>query len=110
MADVIRVVKGDEKPDIVLTLTDEATGGAINLSAASTSVSIKFRKQNSTTVLSTISTVKVGTGATGQVQFDFTGNVLDVDAGMYEGEVIITFNTDVQTVYDLIRFRVRDSF
>jgi|TARA_A100001388_G_scaffold95474_1_gene69352 5,10-methenyltetrahydromethanopterin hydrogenase len=110
MADVIRLVKGNSKPDIILTLTDDGTGGAIDLSAPTTTVTVKFRKQNTTTVLSTINANKVSGGATGQVQFDFAGGVLNVDAGMYEGEVNIDFNGSLQTVYDLIKFRVRDNF
>lgn len=110
MADVIRLVKGNSKPDIILTLTDDSTGGAIDLSSGTTSVSVKFRKQNTTTVLSTINCSKVSGGATGQVQFDFAGGVLNVDPGMYEGEVTISFNGSLQTVYDVIKFRVRDDF
>jgi hypothetical protein len=110
MADVIRLVKGNSKPDIIVTLTDDNTGSAIDLSAGTTNVTIKFRKQNTTTVLSTINTSKVGGGTTGQIQFDFAGGVLNVDAGMYEGEVNIDFNGSIQTVYDLIKFRVRDNF
>jgi len=29
---------------------------------------------------------------------------------MYEGEIAITTGSDVQTVYDLLRFRVREQF
>ena len=110
MADVIRVVKGNTKPDIIVTLTDDSTGAPIDLSAGTTTVSVKFRKQSTTTVLSTISCGKVSGGSTGKVQFDFAGGVLNVDPGMYEGEVTINFNGNLQTVYDLISFRVRDNF
>ena len=110
MADVIRLVKGNSKPDIILTLTDDYTGGAIDLSSGTTSVTVKFRKQNTTTVLSTINCAKVSGGATGQVQFDFANGVLNVDPGMYEGEVTISFAGSLQTVYDVIKFRVRDDF
>ncbi len=44
------------------------------------------------------------------MQFDFSGGVLNVNPGMYEGEVNIDFNGAIQTVYDLMKFRVRDSF
>ncbi len=104
------LVKGDERPVIVLTLTDDVTGSAIDLSLTTTTVSVKFRKAATTTVLSTISCSKIGSGTTGQVQFSFVGGVLDVDPGMYEGEVIINFNTEVQTVYDVLRFTVRENF
>ena len=77
MADVIRLVKGNSKPDIVATLTDDTTGSAIDLSSGTTTVTIKFRAANTIIVLSIISINKVGGGDTGQVQFDFFGGVLN---------------------------------
>jgi len=108
--DVIRLVEGDEKPLIVLTLTDDITGTPIDLSAATTTVSVKFRKAGTTTLLSTISCTKLSGGTTGQVQFGFSGGVLDVDAGAYEGEVVVDYNGAVQTVYETLRFTVRANF
>ncbi len=109
-ADVIRLVEGDEKPVIVLTLTDDQTGSPIDLSLSTTVVTIKFREAGTTTLLSTIATSKLSGGTTGQIQFNFTGGVLDVDPGMYEGEIVINFNGEVQTVYDTLRFTVRENF
>jgi hypothetical protein len=108
--DVIRLVKGDERPVIVLTLTDDVTGSPIDLSLLTTTVSVKFREAGTTTLLDTITCSKLSGGTTGQVQFDFLGGVLDVDPGMYEGEVVIDFNGQVQTVYDTLRFTVRENF
>lgn len=108
--DVIRLVRGDTKPFIILTLTDDITRGPIDLSASSTTVVVKFRQAGTSQVLSTISTTKLSGGTTGQVQFDFSGGVLNVDPGAYEGEVQINFGGDLQTVYDVIRFRVRENF
>ena len=108
--DVIRLVEGDEKPLIVLTLTDDITGTPIDLSAGTTTVSVKFRKAGTTTLLSTISCTKLSSGTTGQVQFSFAGGVLDVDAGAYEGEVVVDYNGAVQTVYETLRFTVRANF
>lgn len=108
--DVIRLVQGDERPIVVITLMDDVTNTPLNLSASTTSVVVKFRTQGSTTLLSTIPCSKVEGGSTGQVQFDFTGGVLDVDPGMYEGEIVVDFDGVVQTVYETIRFRVRDNF
>jgi hypothetical protein len=109
-ADVIRLVEGDEKPVIVVTLTDDLTGSPIDLSLSTTVVTIKFRESGTTTLLSTISTSKLSGGTTGQIQFNFAGGVLNVDPGMYEGEIVINFNGEVQTVYDTLRFTVRESF
>ena len=109
-ADVIRLVKGDDRPVIVLTLTDDVTGSPIDLSLATTTIAVKFRAAGTTTLLSTISCSKLSGGTTGQVQFDFLGGVLDVDPGMYEGEVVLSFDGQVQTVYDTLRFTVRENF
>lgn len=109
-ADVIRLVEGDEKPVIVVTLTDDLTGSPIDLSLGTTVVTIKFRESGTTTLLSTIACTKLSGGTTGQVQFNFTGGVLDVDPGMYEGEIVINYNGEVQTVYDTLRFTVRENF
>lgn len=109
MADVIRLVKGDSKPVIQLTLRDDITNAVLDLSASSTTVSVRFRLAGSTTLLSTISCTKVTDGSDGVVEFDFSGGVLDVDPGQYEGEIVVNFNGSLQTVYDLLTFRVRDN-
>lgn len=109
MADTIKVVKGDELPQIVLTLTDDTANSALDLSLSTTSVSIYFRKKGSTTILSTISTTKSTDGSDGKITFNFAGGVLDVDPGEYEGEIAINYNGSIQTVYELLKFRVRAS-
>lgn len=109
MADIIRLVKGDQLPIIELTLTDEVTNAPVDLSSNLTTVSVRFRKAGSTTLLSTISCNKSTSGADGKVNFDFSGGVLDVDPGQYEGEIVVNFNGSNQTVYDLLTFRVRDN-
>lgn len=108
--DVIRLTAGDDKPLIVVTLTDDLTGQPIDLSLSTTVVSVKFRKAGTTTLLSTISCTKLSSGTTGQVQFGFSGGVLNVDPGMYEGQIVVNFNGDDQSVYDTLRFTVRDKF
>tara|TARA_X000001382_G_scaffold65365_1_gene45313 strand:- start:491 stop:826 length:336 start_codon:yes stop_codon:yes gene_type:complete len=109
MAETIKVVKGDELPQIVLTLTDDTANSPLDLSLGTTSVSIKFRKRGTTTTLSTITTTKSTNGSDGKVTFNFAGGVLDVDPGEYEGEIIINYSGSVQTVYDILKFRVRAS-
>ena len=110
-SNVIRLVRGDNRPFIILTLTDDITRGPIDLSNPATTVVVKFRQAATTTVLATIPCTKLSGGTTGQVQFSFDSGVLDVEPGMYEGEVQITFaGSDVQTVYDVIRFRLRENF
>lgn len=109
MADVIKVVQGDTKPLITLTLTDEATGNPFDLSAGTTTVSVKFRPANSVVAPQIISCVKTD-AVNGEVQFDFSGGILNVDPGMYEGEIEVSLDGATHTVYDVLKFRVRADF
>lgn len=108
--DVIRLVTGDDRPVIILTLTDDVSGAPIDLSPSPTVVSVRFREAGSTDEPTIIPCNKINGGGTGQVQFDFSGGVLDVPAGMYEGEIVVNFGGPTHTVYDTLRFRIRESF
>jgi hypothetical protein len=109
MAERIKLVQGDNRPYITLTLTD-SSGDAIDLSDGTTSVVVYFRAAGSTTVLATLATTKVDSGTTGKVMFNFPGTTLNVDAGAYEGEIEISFNGEKQTVYQTLKFVVREDF
>jgi hypothetical protein len=106
----IKLVQGDTLPYIRLTLTDPATGSAINVSDASVVIRIHFRAAGSDTILSTITCEKVSGGSTGIVRFNFANGELNVDPGLYEGEVEIDFDGQIQTVYDVLKFNVRSQF
>ena len=110
MSTPIKLVAGDSKPNITVTLTDASTAAAVDLSDANTTVRVYFRAAGTTTTLSTITCSKQD-AENGVVEFDFSGGVLDdLDAGMYEGEIEIDFNGDTHTVFDVIKFRLRDEF
>lgn len=109
MSEVIKVVQGDTKPLVSLTLTDDATGDPFDLSAETTTVSINFRAAGTTTTPQVISCTKVD-AANGKVQFDFSGGILDVDPGLYEGEIVVSIGGATHTVYDVLKFRVRADF
>lgn len=108
MADVIKLVHGDTRPQIQVTLTDNTTGAPITISGATPR--LKFRAAGSTTLLTTL----VGTvtdGANGVAVFAWTTGSLNVDAGSYEGEIEITFaDGTIQTVYDVLKFKLRADF
>lgn len=110
MADVIKLVQSDNLPEITLTLTDNNTGNPIDLSVATTTVNVYFRAVGESTVLATLPCSKVNGGADGKVKFYFVGSTLNVEAGAYEGEIEISFNGQKQTVYDLLKFKVREDF
>jgi len=110
MSTNIRLVQGDNLPEVTLTLTDAQTGNAIDLSASTTTVVVKLRAQNGTTVLSTLECTKPNGGADGVVMFFFPGTTLDIAPGQYQGEIEISFNGQILTVYDLLQFTLRAEF
>lgn len=126
MSERIKLVQGDTKPALILSLTDENSGEPIGISGSTTRM--YFREAGTTTILTTLTgtllagkVLEDGTidttapydtpGAGGRVQFNWGSTDLDQDPGNYEGEVEITFSDGtIQTVYDLLKFRIRQDF
>lgn len=110
---VIKLVQGDNLPEITLTLTNRQTGEPLDLSASTTTVNVKLRASSGTTVLAVLPCSKVsGTpvGIDGKVKFYFPDNTLDLPAGQYQGEIEISFNGQILTVFDLLQFVLRAEF
>ena len=126
MANRIKLVQGDTYPQISITIYDETTGKPTDLRSAS--VLLKFRETGSTTIKSTITGSLIAgytdennntvytpapydeDGGGGGVVFSWDSDDLDT-AGSYEGEVEVTFpNNRIQTVYDVVRFQIREQF
>ena len=117
----LKLVTGDTLPELTFTLKDSQTAASgktldvndsttwapINVSGAS--VKLRLRELGSTTVKNTL-TCTVTDGSNGKVATDFPAGTLDT-AGTFEGELEITFSSGgIQTVYDLIKFKVRSDF
>lgn len=109
MAEKIKLVQGDNRPYIRLSLTN-SDGTPMDLSALDTTVVVYFRRAGEDTVLSTLACSKVGSGADGRCVFNFPGSTLDVEPGQYEGEIEVTVDGDKQTIYDTLKFNVRAQF
>lgn len=108
MSDVIKLVQGDTRPSLYLTLTDENSGEVIDITGAT--VVMKFRAAGVDGVLATL-TGGVILGTAGTCSIPWTAGTLDVEEGDYEGEVEVTFaDTTIQTVYKPLKFRVRAEF
>jgi len=110
MAEKIAFVRGDTKPNLIVSLTDSVTGAPIDLTGAT--VRLRFRKVGATVLSATLTGVV--TNATGGV-VTFTPadapQMLTGPAGDYEGEVEITFaDGSTQSVYDILKFKVREQF
>lgn len=110
MSSVIKLVQGDNLPEVTLTLTDKATGEPIDVSALTTTVVVKLRALGGTDVLSVLECWKPEGGADGVVRFYFPNNTLDIPAGQYQGEIEISFNGQYLTVFDLLQFTLRAEF
>lgn len=111
MAGVIFLVAGDNLPAIQVLLTDETTGLPLNMSVAGTTVTVKMREAGTTTVLATIpGTFDANNGSDGIFTFAFAGSTLQLQPGIYEFEIIVNWNGQTQTVFDILRARVRAAF
>jgi hypothetical protein len=127
MAEKIKLVAGDSRPQLILSITDQDTGVPMNFSEVGTAVKVKLRAAGDTAVKSTMTCGKLiglvltdgsvnydspynTPGSGGRVYMDWNPGALDT-AGEYEAEIEITFTDGtIQTVYDLLKFRVREQF
>lgn len=110
MTDKIKLVQGDTRPALICTLTDENTNAPISIVGAT--VVLKFREVGSDTLKATIPG-SITNGAQGQVAFYWASvpTSLDGEPGDYEGEIEITFSDgQIQTVYDPLKFKLRQDF
>jgi hypothetical protein len=110
MAEKIKLVQGDTRPAIVCNITDDTTGAPVVLTGAT--VVLKFRAAGDTTLTATVPG-SVTDGPNGQVVFypASAPEMLQGEPGDYEGEIEITFSdSQIQTVYDTLRFKVREDF
>lgn len=110
MAEKIKLVQGDTGPQLRLTLTDEDTGTATDLTGAS--VTLHFRAAGATTVLfSRTAFINPQTATTGICYVQWQVGDLNQPAGDYEGEVEVVRSTGVrETIYDLVKFKIREDF
>jgi hypothetical protein len=119
-SDTVNMVTGDTLPQLNFSLKDSSTAASgkqldefdsttwAPLALNGASVILRVRAVGSTTILKTVTCSLVGDGSSGQVTADLTA--FD-QAGTYEGELEITFSGGgKQTVYDLIKFKVRSDF
>ncbi len=103
-------VQGDTGPQLKLTLTDEDTNTATDLTGAT--VKMHFKASGATTVLySKTLYVNPGTPTLGIALVNWATGELDYDAGTYYGEIEVTkASGQIETIYDTIRFNLREDF
>ena len=118
----INLVAGDSKPEINFTLKDSntaaagltldpddsATWGIIDITDPT--VTVKFRSLGGSTVLDTMTCIKV-VPTDGTCYMPWGTSTLDVAAGTYEGEIELTYVSGaILTLFDRLKFKVRDDF
>lgn len=121
--ETIDLVAGDDKPEINLTLRDSnaaAPGFTLDpddpltwdpIDLTDVTIQVHFRALGSTVVLDTMQCVKVAPFTNGTCYMPWNLDTLDVAAGTYEGEIELTYSdTRKLTVFDLLKFKVREDF
>lgn len=120
-SETLKLVTGDTLPELTFTLKNSHTAASgqtldpnnsdtwapINVTGAT--VKFRLRELGSTAVKSTL-TCTLTAPSNGEVATNFPAGTLDT-AGTFEGEIEITFsNGNIQTVYDLVKLKVRSDF
>lgn len=109
--ELIYLVKDDNGSQVECIISRDNTGLPIDLTGA-TAV-LKFRKVRTSTILFTLTNLTNSqiNLYKGQAVFEFSAANLDLEPGLYEGEIQVTFpNLNVETIYEVINFKVRDDF
>jgi hypothetical protein len=102
-------VQNDNGSQIEVTLTREDTGSVIDMTGAT--VVLKFKKANTSTILSQISAEVDSDFNLGKAVFVFSSDDLDIAPGSYTGEIQVTFsNGNIETVYEEITIVVREDY
>jgi len=122
--ETINLVQGDTNPVLIFTLRDSKTAKDSStildeddsstwkvIDISGYSLELKFKAANSSTVLFTKS-LNVTDGENGVAQMVWPTDGLNVPAGVYEGELQLTQTSSsrIQTVYDKLKFKVREQF
>ena len=120
-SETIKLVTGDTEPMLTITLRDANTAAPgqtldendsntwapIDLTGAT--VRLRMRAIGSSTVKSVL-TIAISNALNGVVTTNFPTGTLDT-AGTFEGEIEITYPTGgIQTLQDLIKFKIRKDF
>lgn len=126
MADKIKLVRGDTRPQVKVVVKSEKTGQPVDISGST--VRMLFRAVGSQVLQATVPGVLLNgleldggeidttspydvNGAGGRCVFLWRAGDLDCEPGEYEAEVEVTFSDGgKQTVYDLLKFKLREEF
>jgi hypothetical protein len=109
--EVFKYVKGDTGPQLRLTITDEETGTATDLTSAT--VKLHFKAAGDETVLFSKTLFISSPGTLGQVIVNWATGDLDITPGDYHGEIEVVRSGPGgtrETLFDILKFKIRDDF
>jgi hypothetical protein len=106
---LVKLVSGDTRPVLVFQVRDRKTGNIVDLTDSSISVFMKFRERGSATTLQDIACEKTDPES-GLCKMQWPKGSLDVEAGRYDGEVYVNFDGEIQSDYEIIKFKLREGF
>lgn len=108
MAQSFKYVQGDTGPQLKLTLTEEDSGSAVDLTGAT--VTLHFRAAGEDNVLFSRQFF-INPDVAGEAILQWEEGDLDVEPGAYEGEVEVVRASGLrETLYDKLKFRIREDF
>lgn len=110
MTEKIKLVQGDTRPALICTVTDTVTTDALDLTGCT--VVLRFREVGNSELQATVPGF-VSNATAGQVVFYPASApvMLQGQPGDYEGEIEVTFpDGQVQTVFETLKFKVREEF
>lgn len=110
--DTFYFVRRDTGPQLQISLTDEDTGAATDLTGAT--VQMHFRAAGEETVLYS-KTLYVNPDPAESVKgiaiVNWATGELDYEAGAYEGEIEVVRASGVrETLYEILKFKIREDF
>jgi len=110
MATTFKYVQGDTGPQIKVTLTEEDSGDAVDLTGAT--VTLHFRAAGEDEVLfSREFFVNPDTAENGVAVLQWETNDLNQEAGAYEGEIEVVRDSGIrETLFDKLKFKIREDF
>jgi hypothetical protein len=121
--DTIKLVAGDDKPELNFTLRDSNTAVAgqtldpddpstwAPIDLTSQTIRVHFRDLGGDTILDTMLCAKQSPFTSGKCFMQWNATTLDVEAGTYEAEIELEDGSgNKQTIFDKLKFKIRDDF
>ena len=107
----LNIVQTDQLPKIRIQVADHDTGIPVNLVGVSVTASLRVREYGAAASVFDAPMVKVEGGIYGWVRIDeWPEDAFDLDPGIYEGQLTLTFGDENQTMTRKLKIRIHEKF